>query len=96
MKRPGPEMSNRQQGMATLAISLTLLFLVTFITLYTANTTITEQQVSANQYRSDQKSHERWHKRTCRNRRCLFLRRFLYLFHRTYGFFSFFAFPKCG
>ena len=43
-----------QRGVATLAISLIILFLVTIVTLYTANTSVLEQKVSANQYRSDQ------------------------------------------
>ena len=40
--------------MATLTIVLLLLFVATLVTLYTANTTVREQQVSANQYRADQ------------------------------------------
>ena len=43
-----------QRGVATLAVALLLLFLVTIVTLYTANTSVMEQKVSANQYRADQ------------------------------------------
>ena len=44
----------RKKGLATLAIMLLLLFVATLVTLYTANSTVREQQVSANQYRADQ------------------------------------------
>lgn len=40
--------------MSTLVVVLLLLFVATMVTLYTANTSIREQQVSANQYRADQ------------------------------------------
>jgi Tfp pilus assembly protein PilX len=40
--------------MATLFVSLMLLFLITLVTLYAANTLVVEQQISANQYRTDQ------------------------------------------
>lgn len=40
--------------MATLFVSLMLLFLITLVTLYAANTLVVEQQISANQYRGDQ------------------------------------------
>jgi hypothetical protein len=43
-----------EKGMATLVIVLLLLFVATLVTLYTANTAVREQQVSANQYRADQ------------------------------------------
>lgn len=43
-----------QKGMSTLVIVLLLLFVATMVTLYTASTSIREQQVSANQYRADQ------------------------------------------
>ena len=43
-----------QEGIATLAITLILLFLATLVALYTAKTSIKEQQISANQYRADQ------------------------------------------
>ena len=45
---------NSEKGMSTLVIILLLLFVATLVTLYTANSMIREQQVSANQYRSDQ------------------------------------------
>ena len=45
---------SQQRGIATLAISLLVLFLITMVTLYTASTSITEQRISANQYRADQ------------------------------------------
>jgi len=40
--------------MSTLVIVVLLLFLATMVTLYTATTSVREQQVSANQYRADQ------------------------------------------
>ena len=43
-----------QRGIATLGVTLLLLFIVTLVTLYTAKTSIREQQISANQYRADQ------------------------------------------
>jgi hypothetical protein len=43
-----------ENGLATLAVVLILLFVATLVTLYTANTVVREQQVSANQYRADQ------------------------------------------
>jgi hypothetical protein len=43
-----------QKGMSTLVVVLLLLFVATMVTLYAANTSIREQQVSANQYRADQ------------------------------------------
>jgi len=43
-----------EKGMVTMVIILLLLFVATMVTLYTANSTVREQQVSANQYRSDQ------------------------------------------
>jgi hypothetical protein len=45
---------HQEKGLVTLAIILLLLFVATLVTLYTANTTVREQQVSANQYRADQ------------------------------------------
>lgn len=45
---------HHEKGMSTLVIVLLLLFVATLVTLYTANTAIREQQVSANQYRADQ------------------------------------------
>jgi hypothetical protein len=45
---------HHEKGMSTLVIVLLLLFVATLVTLYTANTTVREQQVSANQYRADQ------------------------------------------
>ena len=47
-------MAAYQHGVATLAVSLVILFLVTMVTLYTARTSIMEQKVSANLYRSEQ------------------------------------------
>jgi len=44
----------RQKGMSTLVVILLLMFVATMVTLFTANSTIREQQVSANQYRADQ------------------------------------------
>lgn len=43
-----------EKGMSTLVVVLLLLFVATLVTLYTANSMVREQQVSANQYRSDQ------------------------------------------
>ena len=54
MNRKHPEYLHFEKGMATLAIILLLLFVATLVTLYTASSTIREQQVSANQYRADQ------------------------------------------
>ena len=45
---------NREKGISTLVIVVLLLFVATMVTLYTANTSVREQQVSANQYRADQ------------------------------------------
>jgi len=44
----------KQRGFTTLVVSLLILAVVTLITIYAANTTITEQRISATQYRSDQ------------------------------------------
>ena len=45
---------NREKGMSTLVIVVLLLFVATMVTLYTANSALREQQVSANQFRADQ------------------------------------------
>jgi len=45
---------HRERGMSTLVIVLLLLFIATMVTLYTANSAVREQQVSANQFRADQ------------------------------------------
>jgi hypothetical protein len=45
---------HREKGMSTLVIVLLLLFVATMVTLYTANSAIREQQISANQFRADQ------------------------------------------
>ncbi|MCF6217271.1 MAG: pilus assembly PilX N-terminal domain-containing protein [Gammaproteobacteria bacterium] len=42
----------RQRGIATLMISLILLFSITMMTLYAANNTMTETRIAANDYRS--------------------------------------------
>jgi hypothetical protein len=44
----------RETGMSTLVVILLLLFVATLVSMYTASSTIREQQVSANQYRSGQ------------------------------------------
>ena len=44
---------HHEKGMSTLVIVMILLFVATLITLYTANSMVREQQVSANQYRAD-------------------------------------------
>jgi len=44
----------KQRGAATLAITLIVLLLITMITLFTARSLVTEQRVSANQYRAEQ------------------------------------------
>lgn len=54
MNRQYPRKLHLEKGMATLVIILLLLFVATLVTLYTASSTIREQQVSANQYRADQ------------------------------------------
>ena len=54
MRRLSSSTKTRQRGMATLAITVLILFLVTLVTLYTANTSITEQRIAANQHRADQ------------------------------------------
>jgi hypothetical protein len=54
MKRLHPVKLNREKGLSTLVIVLLLLFVATLVTMYTANSTVREQQVSANQYRADQ------------------------------------------
>jgi hypothetical protein len=54
MKRLHPLKLHREKGMSTLVIVLLLLFVATLVTMYTANSTVREQQVSANQYRADQ------------------------------------------
>lgn len=46
--------AGNQRGIATLGITILLLFIVTLVTLYTAKTSIKEQQISANEYRADQ------------------------------------------
>lgn len=45
---------SRQKGVITLSLSMILLFVITMVTLYTAKTAVREQQISANQYRSEQ------------------------------------------
>ncbi len=53
----GKNLGNReikQRGAATLAITLVVLLLITIITLFTARSMVTEQRVSANQYRAEQ------------------------------------------
>lgn len=50
----GPNGSLRQRGFATLVTSLMILFLVTLVTLFSANMAVVEQQISSNQYRADQ------------------------------------------
>jgi hypothetical protein len=54
MNRQNSRKLRNQKGMSTLVIVLLLLFVATMVTLYTARTSIREQQVSANQYRADQ------------------------------------------
>lgn len=54
MNRHYLKTNRHEKGMATLVIILLLLFVATLVTLYTANSSIREQQVSANQYRADQ------------------------------------------
>ena len=54
MNRQNYRKLRSQKGMSTLVVVLLLLFVATMVTLYTANTSIREQQVSANQYRADQ------------------------------------------
>ncbi len=54
MNRRQPRNLHSEKGMATLVIILLLLFVAALVTLYTANSTIREQRVSANQYRADQ------------------------------------------
>ena len=54
MNRQNSRKLRSQKGMSTLVVVLLLLFVATMVTLYTANTSIREQQVSANQYRADQ------------------------------------------
>jgi hypothetical protein len=44
----------RQKGAATLVITLIVLVLITIITLFTGRSMVTEQRVSANQYRTEQ------------------------------------------
>ena len=44
----------RQRGFTVLLTSVVILAVVTMITIYAANTTITEQRISATQYRGDQ------------------------------------------
>ena len=44
---------HHEKGMSTLVIVMILLFVATLVTLYTANSMVREQQVSANQYRAD-------------------------------------------
>jgi len=45
---------NHQRGFATLLTSLIILVGITLITLFTARTTLMEQRMSANHYRSSQ------------------------------------------
>ena len=42
----------RERGAATLSISLVLLFSLSLITLYSARVGVTEQKISANEYRA--------------------------------------------
>ncbi|MCU7835447.1 MAG: hypothetical protein KZQ83_09340 [gamma proteobacterium symbiont of Taylorina sp.] len=44
----------RQKGMATLLVSVIILLLITMVVIYSANTAIMEQKVSANAYRANQ------------------------------------------
>jgi len=53
MKKQNFRKLHHEKGMSTLVIILLLLFVATLVTLYTANSMVREQQVSANQYRSD-------------------------------------------
>ncbi len=54
MDRQNFKKLHAQKGMSTLVIVILLLFVATMVTLYTANSMVREQQVSANQYRADQ------------------------------------------
>ena len=54
MKKQNFGKLRREKGMSTLVVVLLLLFVATLVTLYTANSMVREQQVSANQYRSEQ------------------------------------------
>ena len=53
MKRQYFRKLHYEKGMSTLVIVVLLLFVATFVTMYTTNSMVREQQVSANQYRSD-------------------------------------------
>src|SRR5690554_727723 len=54
MYKPYTGSRQYQTGLSTLVVILLLLFVATMVTLYTANTSVREQQVSANQMRADQ------------------------------------------
>lgn len=54
MNRRNFKRLHHENGMSTLAVVVLLLFVATLVTLYTANSTMREQQVSANQFRADQ------------------------------------------